>query len=506
MRATQRFSWFLLIALSTGCASVPTTGRGISSPPPVAEQSSLPTDAEIRALLAEIVPDRQSAGIIVGLLEPNGSRRVIAYGSGGPSGPALDAESVFEIGSVSKAFIGVLLADMARRGEVELTEPVARLLPPQVRMPSRNGKEITLLDLATHTSGLPVMPGNFPEPENAEAYAGYTVQQIYDFLSSYELPRDPGEKVEYSNLISLLGHALALRAGKPYEALLRERVLAPLSMEQTAVTLTPEMEHRMTRGTNGFGDPQPYFVAPAFIPSGSLKSTMNDMLDFAAANLSEDSTGLHASLRYARRPQRRIGDTGDDFFGLGWGTDSLGSVAGHSGGTFGYNSYIYIDSEKRRALVVLANTSGRTANELGVHLLDPSKFPRPKPSIGREVAAAYRRAGVEKAVDHYRTLRETVPDRWRFDESELNSVGYWLLRRKAIDDAVAIFRLNVEMYPEAPNPHNSLGDTYLAADRLAEAVESYRRAVTLAEAAGHPNLARYRADLEKATQQLAQPR
>lgn len=450
-------------------------------------------------MLAELVPNPKIHGTLVGLLEPDGSRRVIAYGSAGPEGPPLDAESVLEVGSVSKVFVGVLLADMARRGEVQLTEAVQRLLPPRVRVPSRNGKQITLLDLATMTSGLPAMPGNFPQPEDARAHASYTMEQMYDFLSSYELPRDPGEKFEYSNFVSLLGHALALRAGKPYEALLRERVLAPLGMEQTAITLTPEMERRLTRGTNGFGDPQPYFVAPGFIASGGLKSTMNDMLDFAAANLSKNDTGLYAALRDSRRPRRPIDEAGDSM-GLGWGADH--EVAGLSGGTFGYGSYILVNPERRKAVVVMTNIAGRESTLLGVHLVNPDKSPRPKPSVGRAVASVYRTAGLQAAIKRYRTLRATVPDSWRFDEQELNVVGYWLLGKKAVEDAITIFQLNVEMYPEAPNPHDSLGDAFLAAGRVQEAVASYRRAVALAQAANHPNLAGYQASLERAIQQL----
>jgi D-alanyl-D-alanine-carboxypeptidase/D-alanyl-D-alanine-endopeptidase len=499
---TRRTAALTAALLVSACASVPAAKRSTTGSPPVA-RASFPLDDSIRSMLAELVPEPALHGMIVGLIEPDGSRRVIAHGSAGPGGPPLDDESVMELGSLSKPFAGLLLADMARRGEVALTEPVQRLLPRYVRVPSRNGKQITLLDLATLTSGLPPMPGNFPSPPDAKAHLGYTTEQMYEFLSSYELPRDPGEKFEYSNFVSLLGHALALRAGKPYEALLRERVLAPLGLDRTAATLTPEMERRLTRGTNGFGDPQPYFVAPAFVPSGGYKSTMNDMLAFAAAHLAEADTGLYAAMRETRRPYRRILDT-DEYMGLGWGADDRGA-AGNSGGTFGYHAHIYVDPAERRAVVVMTNFAGRDGTLLGLHLRDPARFPRPKPSVGRAMASIYRKAGIEEAMEHYRTLRETAPDRWRFEESELNSLGYWLMRRNAADDAIAIFRLNTETYPQAPNPHNSLGDAYLAAGRLEEATESYRRAVALAEAASHPGLARYREDLEKALQQRSRP-
>jgi len=502
MRLGARCFHLLLATLLGACASTPAAEEGVfRSPAVVALLDRSPSDAYIQVLLEAIVPDPRTSGVVVGIVEPDGSRRVFVYGDSGSGRGPLGAESVLEIGSLTKVFTGVLLADMVRRGEVELTEPVGRLLPPGARVPSRGGKEITLLDLATHTSGLPVMPGNFPEGNAARAYAEYTLERMYDFLSSYELPRDPGAAQEYSNFLSLLGHGLALRAGKSYEALLHERVLAPLGMENTAITLTLEMERRLTRGHTGLGNPAPYFLAPAFGPSGGLKSTIDDMLAFAAANLAQEGMPVHAALRDARQPHRPIDDAGE-YWGLAWGVGEQGTMVGHSGRTFGYGSYINIDLKARRAIVVLTNFAGIDATLVGVHFLDPSEYPRPKPTVAPAVAAAYRDGGLKEAISRFRDLRATAPDRWDFDEAELNSVGYWLLGRGAIDDAIAIFRLNAEIHPEAPNPRDSLGDAYMAAGRLAEAVESFRRAVALAEAADHPALMHYQANLQKAIREL----
>ena len=150
---------------------------------------------------------------------------MIAHGDPGPGARPFDGESVFEIGSMTKVFTGILLADMVRRGEVELADPVADLLPRDVRVPERNGKPIKLLDLTTHFSGLPMNPTNrAPVEMHENPYAGYTVSRMYEFLSSYELPRDPGDAIEYSNIgVALLGHALSLRAGMTtYEALVSD--------------------------------------------------------------------------------------------------------------------------------------------------------------------------------------------------------------------------------------------------------------------------------------------
>jgi D-alanyl-D-alanine-carboxypeptidase/D-alanyl-D-alanine-endopeptidase len=456
-------------------------------------------------MLEEMVRDGRTVGIVVGLLDSDGSRRVFAHGSSG-SGAPLDGESVFEIGSITKVFTGILLADMGRRGEVELTAPVARQLPPQVRVPSRNGKEITLLDLATHRSGLPMLPDNFPESD-PNPFADYTVESMYEFLSRYELPRDPGESFEYSNLgMGLLGHALALRAGTTFEALLKERVLTPFGMIHTAITPTPEMERRQARGHDRAGYPWPNWDWLTLHGAGALRSTVNDMLKFAAANLSGDTMAVHAALRDALQMHRKSTE-GDHGSGLGWGIGREGGrvFAAHDGRTYGYSSQLALALTDRRAVVVLTNSYSNGVDGLAAHLLDPTA-PLPKASVGLAVATAYRTGGLDAAIQRYRTLHETAPDRWIFDESALNTVGKWLLERGASEDAIAIFRLNAEVYPGSPGPHQTLGSAYSEAGRLKEALESYRRAFAVAEAVDHPDLSRYRADLERLTQQLVKPK
>jgi serine-type D-Ala-D-Ala carboxypeptidase/endopeptidase len=361
----------IVLWLAGACASAPVPSQSALEIP--GQRERFPTDEYITALLEEVVPEGHPGGILVGIVDPDGTHRVIGYGRSGLDGSALDT-SMFEIGSITKVFTGVLLADMARRGEVNLQEPLGNLLQPRISIRSATGTEITLLDVATHTSGLPVMPHNFPEGDPVRAYADYTVEQLRDFLSNHEVPREPGEIYEYSNLLSTLGHALAGRAAMPYEVLLRQRVLDPLEMRHTAVTPSPEMELRLSRGHTRRGDLAPYFVAPVFDPSGGLKSTIDDMLRFASANLADADTPVHGALHDARIPRRPVDG---EYVGLAWGVNQKGTMVGHSGGTFGFSSFINIDTEKRRAIVVLANFAGRDANLVGVHLLDPENNPRP---------------------------------------------------------------------------------------------------------------------------------
>ena len=175
--------------------------------------SVLPSDADIHRMLAERVDtlagQDDGVGIVVGIIGPQG-RRVIAYGhrARGDSRP-LDGDTVFEIGSVGKVFTALLLADMVRTRDVALADPVAKYLPAGVKVPERNGRSITLLDLVTHTSGLPFMPDEVPVVDESAARE-YGARQLYQFLARYDLPRDPGTEWDYSNIgYWLLGQALA---------------------------------------------------------------------------------------------------------------------------------------------------------------------------------------------------------------------------------------------------------------------------------------------------------
>src|SRR6185369_7618589 len=210
------------------------------------------TDNEVKSILQDRIDRaKRGVGIVVGLVDEKGTR-VITYGKANQDGNrALDGNTVFEIGSVTKVFTATLLADMVERGEVSLNDPISKYLPKTVKTPTRDGKEITLLDLATQTSGLPRLPANFAPKDPGNPYADYSVDQLYAFLSSYTLTRGIGEKYEYSNLgVGLLGHILSLRAGTDYEALVRKRICQPLKMEDTGITLTPGMKTRLTTGHN----------------------------------------------------------------------------------------------------------------------------------------------------------------------------------------------------------------------------------------------------------------
>lgn len=337
------------------------------------------TDDEIRNILQDRIDRaKRGVGIVVGLVDEKGTR-VITYGNASKdSKRPLDGDSVFEIGSVTKVFTATILADMVERGEVSLNDPISKYLPKTVKTPTRDGKEITLFDLATQTSGLPRLPTNFAPKDPQNPYADYSVDQMYAFLSGYALTRGIGEKYEYSNFgVGLLGHILTLRAGTDYETLIRQRICKPLGMSDTKIKLTPDMLARLATGHNPALMSVPNWDLPTLAGAGALRSTVNDMLKFVAANLGLTKSPLFAAMQKAHQSQRETGQP-DLTIGLNWHIlkkfDS--EMIWHNGGTGGYHSFIGLDKKNRRGVVVLSN-SANDIDDIGRHLL-VSQYPLAK--------------------------------------------------------------------------------------------------------------------------------
>ena len=302
--------------------------------PSVAATQAFPPDQELVSLLQSRVEEGRAVGIVLGLLEADGSTRIVSFGEAGPNARPLGARSVFEIGSITKVFTATLLADMVARGEVSLSDPVSDHLPDGVVMPSRGGREITLLDLSTQHSGLPRLPDNISPADASNPYADYTVEQMYAFLSGHELRRDIGSEYEYSNLaVGLLGHVLARVGGGSYEEVVRERILEPLGMSMTGITLQGDMRDWMANGHNQQGNVVPLWDLPTLAGAGALRSDVGDMLAFLAANVGPPLSQLERSMRASHEVRESVGPQMS--IGLNWHVRSVGDekIVWHNGGT-----------------------------------------------------------------------------------------------------------------------------------------------------------------------------
>lgn len=366
------------------------------------------TDDEIRSILQDrIERAKQSVAIVVGVVDERGTR-IISYGKPShDSKQTVNGDSVFEIGSVTKVFTAILLADMCERGEVGLHDPIAKFLPQSVKTPTRDGKEITLWHLSSQTSGLPRMPANFAPKDEQNPYADYSMEQMYAFLSGYTLTRDIGAEYEYSNYgVGLLGHILALRAGADYETLVCTRICQPLKMDSTRIAFTPTMQTRLATGHNQVLKPVANWDIPTLAGLGALRSTVNDLLKFVAANLGLSESPLLAAMQKTHQPQHDTGIPGLEI-GLGWHIlkkfDT--EIVWHNGGTGGYRSFIGFDKKQRKGVVVLSN-SANAIDDIGLHLL-ASQYPLAKIATPKERKAIRLDA---KILDAYAGVYQLAPE------------------------------------------------------------------------------------------------
>jgi CubicO group peptidase (beta-lactamase class C family) len=393
------------------------------------------TDADIAALLDKcVVQQKRAPGMVIGIIDDKGPR-VFARGvrENGQSAP-VDGDTLFEIGSVTKVFTALLLQEMVDSGEVALNDPIGKFLPATVKTPAREGREITLVDLATQTSGLPRLPDNLDPKDGENPYADYTVEELYDFLSHYQLKREIGRKFEYSNLgVGLLGHVLALRAGTNYEALVVRRVCDPLQMNSTRITLSPELQGRLAPGHNKMGLTVENWDLPTLAGAGGLSSTANDLLKFLGAGSGLAASSLSNAMWATQQPRHSSGLLSK--IGLIWQIQRISGTIWHNGGTGGYRSYIGFTKDRRHAVVVLAN-SENDVDDIGQYLLgdrdDVEDFEAPTshqlakvdPKIYDSYAGVYKFQWVDATItvtreDDRLFARLTGQDRYEvFPESE----------------------------------------------------------------------------------------
>ena len=330
------------------------------------DRPAFPTDAAIEALLARRVDVHHlSRGMVVGLTD-TGGHRVIAHGYGDTAKTRrVDADTLFEIGSITKLFTATLLADMIGKGEVIRDERVQDLLPAGVGVPERNGRAITLFDLVTHRAGLPRMPADFGLDHQTNPDRPYTADLLYAFLASHRLTRTPGDDAVYSNLgFGLLGHALSLRAGVDYEALLRTRVLAPLGLFRTAITPPPSLADALAIGHDDALDPVPPWCFGTMASAGALRSSAADLLLFLDALRDPVASPVGEALALLSRARE------DGGLGLATPHPDGGMLLSHTGGTGGFRSYAGCLPAWDRGVVVLSNAAIEATADLGLHLLD----------------------------------------------------------------------------------------------------------------------------------------
>jgi serine-type D-Ala-D-Ala carboxypeptidase/endopeptidase len=351
----------------------------------IEEQKIFKITDKLRETIQSLVDNNKTnAAIVVGLVNPNGAQ---FYGYGNMSNAnhiIVNKDTIFAIGSITKVFTTILLADMVNRGLVNLDDPIEKYLPTSIKVPTFNGQKITLENLATHTSGLSEFPsshcvsnfnGTDDDDEDSiqarlffiECDKNYTFDQLYQDLSNTTLIREPGLKFEYSTFgISLLGHILALKSGMSYDRLVEERILNVLGMNSTSIVLSDAQKSRLAIGHLN-GQELPFWNASRpIVPAGGLHSSVADMLKFASANLGLIDTRINNAMKESHiiihdsSLGKAFSNNYTAYVSLGWliATDFGTQIVEHNGETAdGYNSFIGLNTSKEKGIVIIASAS-----------------------------------------------------------------------------------------------------------------------------------------------------
>ncbi len=362
-------------------------------------------DEPQRRPLAAIVAQRVDAAesptcVAVGLVA---DAIEVAFACTPGAGPVPARDSIFEIGSITKGLTGFILADMVRKGEVSLDDPASRYSRSGAKLPRFEGREVTLRDLVTQTSSLPRLPPAFAPASMRDPYADFDADALYAALARTTLSRPIGQAAEYSNFgFMWLSEILARRAGMRFDALLAERVLAPLGMTDSAIVLTAEQMKRMVTPHAPVYEPtSPWEFAVELAGVGGLRSPLADMLKLASALAGRRETALDPAIALALRPMRPAELPGNST-GYGWVTLEKPGVRvhWHNGGTGGSHAMIAVNPATRTAAVVLVDSTV-SFDDLAFHLVAPV-LPMKQKRVALPIDPATR--------DQYAGTHRLVPD------------------------------------------------------------------------------------------------
>ena len=457
----KTISAFLLIGIIISCQA----------------QTELPE--EVYKNIEQRIENGANTGIVVGTIDANGTNYYNYGVKSLKTNEPVNENSIFEIGSISKAFTGILLADMVLKDKMKLDDPLQKYLPEGITAPTRNGEAIKLINMANHTSSLPRMPSNFNPANPANPFADYSEAQLYDFLQNYELPRDIGSQYEYSNYaMGLLGHILAFQNNMTYEKLLAQVITKPLGLENTGISLSDNMKNNLAIGHNGGVEVENWDLT-TLAGAGAIRSNAVDMLKFLAANMGLEQSELYPAMQLSHKNSRKEG--GEPIVGLGWHTmvfDDM-EIVWHNGGTGGYRTFAGFVKGGDKGVVVLSN-SNTGADDIGIHMLHPeSPLNEIKPSIAPKIKAIIDTEGLEAGLKTYSDLKKNKASEYDFKENELNRLGYQFLRNKEIEKAIAIFELNTQEYPNSSNVYDSYAEALREKGEKEKAIENYTKALEL---------------------------
>jgi CubicO group peptidase (beta-lactamase class C family) len=395
-----------------------------------------------------------------------------------------EADTKFRLGSITKQFTSALILRLVEQGKLRLDGKLSEYLPDYRK---DVGDKVTIHHLLTHTSGIPSYTG-LPKFFEDVSRDPYTVGEFVKKYASGDLEFEPGTKFNYNNSgYFLLGAIIEKIHGKSYEQVIRENIFEPLGMKNSGYD---HHDVLLSKRASGYQKTRAGYVNAPYLDmsipyaAGSLYSTVEDLYLWDQA--------LYADKIVSAKSKELMYKPFLDNYAYGWNIskvslaqskETINSVA-HSGGINGFSTLLVRYPDRKNLIVLLDNTSqGGNLERINrdlTNILYDQPFEMPKESIAEVLSKTIEERGeVAAAVRQYRELKATQAAAYSFAESELNTLGYQLVAAKKLKEAIEVFKLNVEAYPQAANPYDSLGEAYLMAGERGLALQNYRKAVEL---------------------------
>jgi CubicO group peptidase (beta-lactamase class C family) len=392
-------------------------------------------------------------------------------------------DTKFRLGSITKQFTSMLILQLVAQGKIDLEGKLSDYLPYYRK---DTGNQVTIHQLLTHSSGIPSYTSipNFFEDISRDPYP------VEDFVKKYcsgDLEFEPGSRFLYNNSgYFLLGAIIESVREKPYEEVLKEQIFDPLGMSDSGYDRhSPIIPHRASGYSITFDGclNAPYLDMSLPYAAGSLYSTVEDLYLWDQA--------LYTEKLLSAKTKELLFTPYIQGYGYGWGIrekslpDSevkLTSIS-HGGGINGFNTWIERIIDDKQLIVLLNNTPRARLDQMSdaiIRILYDKPYDLPKKSTAEAMYKTWKEKDIQSAIKQYELLKKEHSEEYNFSESELNMLGYYLLEnKKKTEDAIEIFKLNLEVYPKYANGYDSLAEAYMQSGKKDLAIKNYAKSLEL---------------------------
>lgn len=399
-------------------------------------------------------------------------------------------QSLFHMASITKPFVATSVMQLVEQGKVDLDSPVVKYLP-YFRLKDERYATITVRQMLGHISGMPdVQDYEWDNP----VYDDGALERYVRTLTDKSLIAEPGTKFAYSNMaFEVLGDLIAKVSGETFEGYVQKHILKPLKMNNSTLLVKQAAPQLLASPhvLNASFEPSVSKVFPynrMHSPSSTLYSNVLDMSRWAMANMNRGELDGKRILKGSTYDMMWK-PAGEQFtrVGISWflGKHRDIPTVGHSGGDVGFISNLLMIPDKKIAVVMMSNfDGGASLGQLTAAALDVALGLKPAPlviklPIARVIARAIATSGIDSAVTQYLDLKKNQAQSYDFSEPQLNRLGYRLLQQRKLKEAIRVFQLNVEAYPQSGNVYDSLGEAYMVNGDKQLAIENYEKSLKL---------------------------